>query len=174
MAYGASLTGCFSGPIIGFDTFEGHTAAPLPHEVDLHGNLQRPIFDQKQSNGEAWADCDLDTVLKNFVTISTSIPAFLPSPQLVKGNACDTASQLAGLCPNGISLLRLDMDWYEPTKVALSAALPLLSPNATLIVDDYGHHSGVKDAIDEFLSDLTRPFDSSMTEYSCRRILFLA
>ena len=67
MAYGASLTDCFSGQIIGFDTFEGHTAAPLPHEVDLHGNLQRPIFDQKQSNGEAWADCDLDTVLNNFV-----------------------------------------------------------------------------------------------------------
>jgi len=67
MAYGASLTDCFSGPIIGFDTFEGNTAAPLPHEVDLHGNLQRPIFDQKQSSGEAWADCDLDTVLNNFV-----------------------------------------------------------------------------------------------------------
>jgi len=66
------------------------------------------------------------------------------------------------------------MDWYEPTKAALSAALPLLRPNATLIVDDYGHHSGVKDAIDEFLSELTIPFDSSMTDYSCRRILFLA
>ena len=48
MSYGASLTGCFNGPVIGFDTFEGHTAAPLPHEVDLHGNLQRLIFDKKK------------------------------------------------------------------------------------------------------------------------------
>jgi O-methyltransferase len=174
MAYGASLTGCFSGPVIGFDTFEGHTAAPLPHEVDLHGNLQKPIFDQKQSKGEAWADCDLDSVLRNFSSIASGIQASLTSPDLIKGDACDTAAQLTGLCPNGISLLRLDMDWYEPTQAALTAALPLLRSNAILIVDDYGHHSGVKDAIDQFLSDLKIPFDSSMTDYSCRRILFLA
>ena len=103
MAYGASLTGCFAGSVIGFDTFEGHTGAPLPHEIDLHGNLQPPIFDQKQSNGETWADCDLDTVLTNFDSIAKSLQSFLPSPQLIKGDACDTASLIADLCPNGIS-----------------------------------------------------------------------
>jgi hypothetical protein len=96
MAYGASLTDCFSGPVIGFDTFESHTAAPLPHEIDLHGNLQRPIFDQKQSKGEAWADCDLDSVLRNFSSIASGIQASLPSPNLIKGDACDTAAQLTG------------------------------------------------------------------------------
>ena len=70
--------------------------------------------------------------------------------------------------------MRLDMDWFEPTQAALTAALPLLCPNAICIVDDYGHHSGVKDAVDESLSDLTTPFETLMTDYSCRRILFLA
>ena len=51
MAYGASSTESFSGKIIGFDTFEGHTSAPLPNEIDLHGNLQRPIFDKKKVDG---------------------------------------------------------------------------------------------------------------------------
>jgi O-methyltransferase len=174
MAYGASLTDCFTGSVIGFDTFEGHTIPPLSHEVDLHGNLQQPIFYQKQSKSEAWADCDLDTVIHNFGSIAKGIQTTLPGPVLIKGDACDTASQLTRLCPNGISLLRLDMDWYEPTQAALNAALPLLRSNAILIVDDYGHHSGVKDAIDAFLSNLKIPFDSTFTDYSCQRIVLLA
>jgi UDP-N-acetylmuramate-alanine ligase len=50
----------------------------------------------------------------------------------------------------------------------------LFKSNAVLIVDDYGHHSGVRDAVDEFLSDLKISFDTTMTDYSCRRILFLS
>jgi hypothetical protein len=136
--------------------------------------LQRSIFDQRQSKGKAWADCDLDSILRNFSSIASAIQASLPCPDLIKGDACDTAAQLIGLCPNGISLLRLYMDWYEPTKDALTAALQLLRSNAIMIVDDYGHHSGVKYIIDGFLSNLLIPFDSSMTDYSCRRILFLS
>jgi O-methyltransferase len=173
MAYGASLSGCFSGPVIGFDTFEGHTSAPMPHEVDLHGNLQRSIFENKQVKGESWADCDFESVMKNYNKIAIGIKASLPSPQLIKGDACLTATKVVDLCPNGISLLRLDMDWYNPTLAALSAAFPLLRSNAIIIVDDYGHHSGVKEVIDAFLLDLEIPFDSSMTDYSCRRIVFL-
>ena len=65
------------------------------------------------------------------------------------------------------------MDWYEPTKAALMSARPLLKPNAIIIADDYGHHSGVRDAIDEFLSNNPLAYDSSMTDYSCRRICLL-
>lgn len=71
-------------------------------------------------------------------------------------------------------MLRLDIDWYQPTKAALTAAFPLLRSNAIPIVDDYSHHSGVIDADDEFLRDTKIPFDSMMTDYFCRRIVFLA
>jgi hypothetical protein len=174
MAYGTSLTKSFRGSVIGFDTFEGHTSAPLSNEIDIHGNLQRPIFDKKQMSGESWADCDMNTALKNYNLIAEGLQTVLPSPKLIKGDARDTSSMLSQLCLNGISLLRLDMDWYEPTKAALEAALPLFKSNAVLIVDDYGHHSGVRDAVDEFLSDLKISFDTTMTDYSCRRILFLS
>ena len=65
------------------------------------------------------------------------------------------------------------MDWYEPTKVALSACRPLLMKGCIIIADDYGHHSGVKNALDEFLIDFDRPIDYTMTDYSCLRIKVL-
>jgi len=82
MSYGASLTGCFTGPVIGFDTFEGHTSAPLLHEVDLHGNLQRPIFDEKKSKEEAWADCDIKSVFDNFKVIMGELQRESPPPPI--------------------------------------------------------------------------------------------
>ena len=173
MAYGASLRGTFCGSVIGFDTFEGHTCAPLPHETDLHGNLQRPIFDQKRSKQESWASCDLDSVLSNFNSIAHAIQASLTTPVLIKGDASSTASQLPSLCPNGISLLRLDMDWYKPTMASLCAATPLLCNNAVIIADDYGHHSGVKESIDQWLCSLDKKYDYTMTDYSCMRIILL-
>jgi len=173
MAYGASLRETFCGSVIGFDTFEGHTYTPLPHETDLHGNLQRPIFDQKRSKQESWASCDLDSVLSNFNAIAHAMQASLTTPVLIKGDACSTASQLPSLCPNGISLLRLDMDWFNPTMTSLSAASPLLCNNAVIIADDYGHHSGVKESVDQWLRSLGRKYDYTMTDYSCMRIILL-
>lgn len=173
MSYGAARSKCFSGTVIGFDTFEGHTLAPMENEIDLHGNPQRQIFEEKKLKGESWATCDLETVLTNYNNISIGLKATLPPPKLIKGDACETACQLKDLCPNGISILRLDMDWYQPTLVALQEAFPLLKSNAIIIADDYGHHSGVKDAIDDFLSTLSIPFDWSMTDYSCKRIVLL-
>jgi O-methyltransferase len=174
MAAGAVINKGFQGLILGFDTFEGHTTAPHPREVDLHGNFQKPIFDQKHLQGEQWAACDLGSVLKNYNHISQELDVVLPPPKLVKGDACETSKQLPSLCPNGISILRLDMDWYEPTNAALVSASPLLSKNALLIFDDYGHHSGVKEAVDLFLARLDKPFDKTMTDYSCLRVVLLA
>lgn len=174
MAYGTSLTGSFRGSVIGFDTFEGHTSAPLPHEIDIHGNFQRPIFDKKREEGEAWAECDIYAVLENYKLIGSGLEVRLPNPQLIKGDACNTALELTELCPNGISLLRLDMDWYEPTKTALEAALPILMANAIIIVDDYGHHSGVKECVDEWIANTDAEYDITMTDYSCMRIVLLS
>lgn len=173
MAYGASLDGCYSGKVIGFDTFEGHSVEPLQNEVDLYGKLQHPIFVEKQSKAEAWAYCDLNTVLNNFEAISAALQVVLPTPTLIKGDACNTCLNLPSLCRDGISLLRLDMDWYEPTMTTLNAATPLLCENAVIIADDYGHHSGVKESVDHWLDSLCRKYDYTMTDYSCIRITLL-
>ena len=174
MAAGAAEIDSFEGVILGFDTFEGHSVAPLPDEVDLHGNPQLPIYEAKAQNHESWAACDLESVLHNYESVAQQIKKSLPNPTLIKGDACSTASQLSDRCSSGISLLRLDMDWYEPTATAFSEASKILCPNATIIVDDYGHHSGAKKATDEYLAKVNRPYDYTMTDYSCLRITFLA
>jgi hypothetical protein len=171
---GCSVSGNFSGNVIGFDTFEGHVHAPQEDEVDLHGTNQASVFRQFVARGEAWAMTSLEEVERALAEMISHSPTKAQSTfLLVEGDACITAQQLPSLCPNGISLLRLDMDWYEPTKVALGKALPILLPNAIIIADDYGHHSGVKRAVDEILSSQSRAFDHTMTDYSCLRICLL-
>jgi hypothetical protein len=56
-----------------------------------------------------------------------------------------------------ISLLRLDGDWYESTKICLEAFFPKMSSGAIVIIDDYGKWSGCRRAVDEFMGTLDRP-----------------
>jgi len=50
-----------------------------------------------------------------------------------------------------IALLRLDTDWYESTKHELTVLYDKLVEGGILIIDDYGHWSGSKKAVDEFI-----------------------
>jgi O-methyltransferase len=54
--------------------------------------------------------------------------------------------------PDRIALLRLDTDWYASTAHELAHLFPLISEGGVLIVDDYGHFRGARDAIDEYLA----------------------
>jgi hypothetical protein len=171
LALGASSVSSFSGRIFGFDTFEGHLKRPGLDEVDLHGRSQAAVFDELVGSGRAWASYSMDNVRRNLHEAERIFNCRL-DVELVKGDASVTAKSL-GLIVEELSCLRLDMDWREPTKCALESSLPLLSKNAVIIVDDYGHHSGVKDVLDEFISSTSRAFDYSMTDYSCLRIRFL-
>jgi hypothetical protein len=170
MAYGVSQTN-FSGNILGFDTFEGHVVKPNRNETDIHGNRQDEVFEKFKQTKAPWAKCDLETVNQNLLSLNITLGP-LPPIKLVNGNAIETCRQLPSLCER-IGFLRLDMDWYEPTKSTLVAASPLLASNAVVVFDDYGHHSGVRDAADEFMATINRSFNYSMVDYSCLRIVFL-
>jgi O-methyltransferase len=50
-----------------------------------------------------------------------------------------------------ISLLRLDGDWYESTKICLEAFYDQVTPGGFVIFDDYMTYEGCKKAVDEFL-----------------------
>jgi O-methyltransferase len=54
--------------------------------------------------------------------------------------------------PEQIALLRIDMDWHEPTLHALKYLYPKLVKGGVLILDDYGHWEGCKAAVDEYFS----------------------
>jgi len=68
---------------------------------------------------------------------------------LIKGKVEDTVPQHA---PEKIALLRLDTDWYESTKHELVHLYPRLVPNGVLIIDDYGHWQGAREAVDEYFA----------------------
>lgn len=53
---------------------------------------------------------------------------------------------------DSISLLRLDTDWYDSTKVQLESFYHRVSLNGVVIFDDYGFWKGHKKAVDEFLN----------------------
>ena len=84
---------------------------------------------------------------------------------LVAGMVQDT---LPANRPEAIGLLRLDTDWYESTASELEYLYPLLSKNAVLIIDDYGHLRGQRKAVDEFLSTRKEILLLNRVDYSCR------
>lgn len=49
-----------------------------------------------------------------------------------------------------ISLLRLDGDWYDSTKICLENFYDLVVDGGMIVIDDYGHWEGCKKAVDEF------------------------
>jgi O-methyltransferase len=62
------------------------------------------------------------------------------------------AETIPGTVPAQIALLRLDTDWYESTRHELVHLYPRLVRGGVLIIDDYGHYSGARQAVDEYFA----------------------
>ena len=72
---------------------------------------------------------------------------------MIKGKVENTLKDDHSNLPRKISILRLDTDWYESTKVELEVLYPRLEKNGILIIDDYGGWLGSKKAVDEFFKN---------------------
>ena len=68
---------------------------------------------------------------------------------LIKGMVEET---LPAQAPERLALLRLDTDWYASTKHELEQLYPRVSPGGVLIIDDYGHYEGARNAVDEYFA----------------------
>lgn len=142
--------------IYGFDTFEGHPR-PNPGEVDVWGRDQSIVY--AAFSGQPWAKADYDSVRQNVDNaVGTRCRV-----ELVKGLCQETLPDRA---PREIAVLRLDVDWYEPTLFALRLLYPRLSFGGVCILDDFGHHSGTRQAFEEYFG---RSLKSKIfhTDYSC-------
>jgi hypothetical protein len=53
-----------------------------------------------------------------------------------------------------LALLRLDGDFYDATRDALTSLYPKLSPGGWVIVDDYGSFSECRQAVHDYLDDM--------------------
>ena len=149
-----------------FDTFEG---LPKPDEfkdVDLWGNRAIDGWLPRQTGEESsyWAEASLEDVKKNLA--STAYPP--ERIHFVKGMVERTIPENA---PKSIAILRLDTDWYSSTKHEMEHLYPLLSPNGVLIIDDYGHFKGAREAIDEYFKTKGLTVLLNRIDYSGRLVL---
>jgi O-methyltransferase len=83
----------------------------------------------------------------------------------VKGKVEDT---LPAEAPPQICLLRLDTDWYESTRHELRHLYPRLARGGVLIIDDYGHWQGARQATDEYLAEQRIPLLLNRIDYGAR------
>lgn len=129
-----------------YDTFEGMTR-PTDADVSRSGVRALGKYLKRAGNdgGSNWCAAGIDDVRNNL--ISTGYPA--SKIRFVKG---DVALTLRKETPDKISVLRLDTDWYESTKVELEILFPKVSPGGLVIIDDYGSWNGARKAVDEYFS----------------------
>ncbi len=132
-----------------FDTFNG---MPEPGDEDKIAWNGRPVREKweedlhGEKNNFGWWAIPRGEVLENMY--STGYPQKLISA--VEGDVCKTVPRYA---PDQLALLRLDTDWYESTAHELRHLYPRLHTGGVLLIDDYGHFTGARQAVDEYFSD---------------------
>jgi hypothetical protein len=128
-----------------FDTYEG-MSAPSDRDVDLSGRRAANVLAESSRTDESsyWCYASLDDVQRSVASIG------YPEARVhyVRGKVEETVPAQA---PAEIALLRLDTDWYESTKHELNHLYPRLASGGVLIIDDYGHWQGSRQATDEFI-----------------------
>lgn len=122
-----------------FDSFEG-----LPEPIDKDGVDKGGVEAKKYAK-----KCltSLEDVKKIFFSI---LKINKENVVIKKGWFLETlpdAKQKIG----PISLLRLDVDWYESTKCCLDNLYDKVVSGGYVVIDDYGFWGGCKKSVDEFL-----------------------
>ena len=125
--------------IIAFDTFGKHTTTKISSD-----HKRRKIL---LSHGkEAISEKQLMNILKR--------KGLEKNIQLIKGDITETVPNYLKLNPKlKISLLNLDVDFYEPSMSILKNFYPKLSKGGILMLDDYGVWDGETMAVDEYFID---------------------
>jgi hypothetical protein len=128
-----------------YDTFEG-MSEPTERDVDVSGTRVADEWARHRAeDGPILARATLDDVRANMASTGVATERV----RYVKGKVEDT---IPAETPQQIALLRLDTDWYESTRHELEHLWPRLVAGGVLIVDDYGHWAGARQAVDEYFA----------------------
>ena len=151
-----------------FDTFEGMTE-PDENDIEVETGIKgKELLVNASRNSEKynmWAYAPLNEVKNNM--IKTGYP--IDNIKYIIGKVEDTLK--GDDIPEKVSLLRLDTDWYESTKIELEILFPRLVKGGVLIIDDYGHFEGARKAVDEYFSQLSDNYFMHRIDYSARIII---
>lgn len=143
-----------------YDTFEG-MSEPTRHDVSFDGLSAATQLERDPVGTGVWCQSPIEDVRAN--VLSTGYPE--ERLHFIKGKVEET---LPSIRPDGLSLLRLDTDWYESTKHELINLFPLLDPRGLIIIDDYGHWRGARKAVDEYIDEHKLNLYLHRVDYSCR------
>ncbi len=145
-----------------YDTFEG-MSEPTEKDISKDGYTADKMMKAADKNDQTsvWCFADLDDVKNNMR--KTGYPE--SNISFIKGKVEDT---IPAKSPGSkIALLRLDTDWYESTLHEMKHLYPKLVSRGVLIIDDYGHWQGARQAIDEYFLT-TSPLLLNRIDYTGR------
>jgi hypothetical protein len=125
-----------------YDTFSGMTD-PTIHDKDLWNNDASLLLNYDGIKDVVKAAADLDEVKSNICNHTKYEKIQYHQGDILKNK----------YYPEKIAILRLDTDWYESTKYELDNFYDKVSLGGIVIIDDYGHWKGCKQAVDEFLAN---------------------
>jgi O-methyltransferase len=120
-----------------YDTFARMVAPGERDEPEVHER-----YAATRARGE-WVGSPVDDVRRNL--LGTGFPP--DRIEVVEDKVEDTIPARAS---ETIGLRRLDTDWYDSTRDELEHLWDRLSHGGVLIIDDYGHWRGAREAVDEF------------------------
>lgn len=129
----------FSRKIIGLDIFGKFPEADLPADRE-----KRDAF-IAQAGAMGISKVEFEHLLRE--------QGLHKNVELIEGDIRQTALQYLNDNPQlKISLLHIDVDLYEATKVALETFYPAVASGGIVILDDYAAFPGANKAIDEYFS----------------------
>lgn len=129
-----------------FDTYEG-MSEPTLHDIRIYDKFKaKNKWHQLKKSNLKWDYSSLEEVKKNLY--STKFPK--ENLKFIKGKVEETIPKTI---PEKIAILRLDTDWYESTYHELIHLFPKIVKYGVLILDDYGHWKGAKEATDKYFRE---------------------
>src|SRR6185312_12272685 len=161
MAYGLLRQRDKNRKIYLFDTYDGHPRPDPDKDIDLWGNPAADEWRRRENSNAEWAAAPLASVRRNL--LSTGYPE--SGLAFVKGMVEETVPYYA---PETLALLRLDTDWHDSTRTALQHLYPRLVEGGVLIIDDYGHYQGQRQAVDEYFASIGEKPLFHRIDYGCR------
>lgn len=125
----------FQRRVIGFDTFSGFTP---PAEVDVKSTARPDLMCEGGLAVDSYQDLERCIELYDANRFINHIPKVM----LVKGDAIQTIPAYLGQHPyTVVSLLHLDLDLYEPTKVAIERFVPRMPKGAVIVFDELNNQT---------------------------------
>jgi len=129
------------------DTDQCHPKPDAEKDRDLWGNnpVDEWIGFRRTDESSSWAYVSIHEVRANCQAPGITMDKM----KLVRRHGGADGSDDTGI---GTRLDPPQYDWYASAKTGLETFWPRLSPGGILVVDDYGHYRGQRQAVDEYFA----------------------